>query len=452
MPRLLLVFALGLLGRTSYAQSLDDAPTGAAQLALAGGGVAALLGPSGLFTNPASAPGDLRLSATLGLSVSARTVLPRPNALNLALPEARDGSAPRVSPSLALAQPLGRRGLWLLAGYRFGLDVDSRYFPPTVSDTPDPLRYVGPELALHQHVFAAGLAFSRRHVTVGASLELGPLSLSFRRTMWVGLSDDRAHVEETHLDLEARVRLSGFGATGRVGLLVRPARWLRLALSARAPLHVAFSGTVEFSGPRGAPLGYRAVRPGGESATLGLTLPLELVAGLAVEARRWLVVHLASTLSTWGLADDPEVALADASLTLVRSAGAPDRRPLPGLPLGLRLRHAFGLQAGVELPLLDGFLVLRAAWAFQRGASDPSAPSATLLDLDRHRLGLGLAVAAGRVHASLGVQHTFDASLTAGDDALRLFNPLDPAIATVVGRGRYVGGGTRLGLELGVGW
>jgi len=184
-----------------------------------------------------------------------------------------------------------------------------------------------------------------------------------------------------------------------------------------------------------------------------LPLPLEVRGGIA--AKIWRLRLLAEAVwARWSTADDLAAELEGAAVVLVNAASQPTTRELVSqnrLPLGFHLEDRLSFHLGAELHLLDRFLVLRTGYAFHLGATPKDLPAPTLLDLDRHVLGLGLEVRRGGVDIGLALSHSFRASLASGSRAV-LHNPLDPSLTVPVGEGRYTTSATRFVLQAQLGW
>jgi long-subunit fatty acid transport protein len=465
-PRPAVVGALLLLWPWLAAgQDLERTTGSAVELGLAGAGVTVVQDPTALFVNPANLPrSEGMLAATLGLRNAERSYFPPPE-VNQTVGEqpveARDTAGVALAPSLCVALPLWRRRLWAAVGYHTGLMVRSHYpaAPTEEGGREDPTRYLGTELALTQHVISLGLALRWRWLAIGAALELSHLRFEHRRSLWAGLVEDHANpnrLQNPAMDLDARLSGRNTLRTGAlIGLWVRPLSRVELAVTVRPPLTARVEGelTLEAVDDPLPPTGYTGLEPQGGGMLVKLPLPLEVRGGIV--AKVWRLRLLAEAAwARWSTADDLAAELEGAAVVLVNAASQPTTRELVSqnrLPLAIHLEDRLSFHLGAELPLLDRLLVVRTGYAFHLGATRTDLPAPTLLDLDRHVLGLGLEVRRGCVKIGLALSHSFRASLESGGQAV-LHNPLDPSLTVPVGEGRYTTSATRFVLQVQLGW
>ncbi len=460
-PILLLVVLV--LPGAARAQSLDRPAGGAACLAMAGACVAGAPDPAALWLNPALLPGAVsRLTLGLGVGQQERSVF-RLRPVD-PWPEARDAHGARPLGHLAVAQPLpwwGER-ITVALGYRVGLNSGSRYAathdPPGTPSRKlprnDPGRYLGTEADLQEHLIYVGLAVRWRFLQLGAALELGHLRLTHQRALWIGEAVDAPRLEEPALDMLATLELTTPSvAPGAVaGVLVTPLQYLAIGVSVRPPVTHHLRGEVSLAAPTGAPAGAKAVSATDGGATLDLRLPLELRGGISAG---WPLLRLNVDLlwARWSAADDPGAELDGASIRLASASGGATRHvPLESLPLGVGLRDAISVRAGLASVLPGGFLTLRGGYAYHRGATDPEQPSAVVLDLQRHVMALGVELAVKPLRLALGVSQQFGVPMETGAVEATLHNPLAPAITANVGQGRYTSTATRAVIEVQAGW
>jgi long-subunit fatty acid transport protein len=457
VPTLLCVLAAPAPAR---GQDLESAPCGAAGLALAGACAVGAPSPASVWANPALlAVSPANVSAALWMQTGEHTVT-RTDMVGEARTGSRDAAGVQLSPAVAVAVPLWKRRLWLAAGYHQGLVAESFYPPPrgvtggSAAPRDDPARHLGTELSLVHHRFGLGLAFRWRMLSVGATVELGHLRMKHRRSLWAGMKGDESKLLFEDPDLDVDARLEGHDTLdvgGLLGIWARPLAFLELGLALRLPVWTTLDARLTLSPGAGAPFGYVGWSATGGPAPVALRLPLSLQGGLALRWR-WLRVALELAWARWSAADDPQAAPESAALVLRLASGASETWPLLDLPLGIRLRDRISGHLGLEGTFWSGTLTLRLGYAYHHGASDPAAPAAVLLDLDRHVLGGGAELALGWVRMAVAVSHSFRATLDTGDQGARLHNPLDPSMTKVVGQGLFSSTRTRVVLELGAAW
>ncbi len=459
------LFFILLWPAVSAGQALETNPASATALSLAGAGVTAVQDPVSLWINPANlVHSGARVAAGLGLEVSGRSAF-RLGAINEGSPEARDGAGARLSPHVGIALPLWERRLWAGVGYHLELNHRSRYpvypaaaseslkptDPTPVADRNGPVRFLGTELLLQQHVVSVGLAFRWRLVAVGAALELSHLRLVHRRTLWAGFKGDGSKLEEPELNVDALVEARGLLDAGAVfGMWLRPVSFVELGVALRMPVRSRLEGDATLTPGEGSPHGYSAWTARGGEASLEVMLPLQVEAGLTLSWRS-LRLFLQLSWRQWSAMDSPTAELEDAAMVLSQAGGA-ETWPLARLPLGIDLGDHLAARAGLQWSLWSGFLVLRTGYAFHHGGTPAESPTAVLLDLDRHVWSVGAEVSVQRVRLGLAVQHSFQAALDATGERALLHNPLDSTVTAAVGEGRYQTDMTRVLLEARVGW
>ena len=459
------IFLVLLLPTPVAAQALESNHGSTTSLSLAGAGVTSVRDPAALWINPANlVHANARVSAGLGLEASDRSVF-RIGEINQGSPEARDGAGVQLTPHVGLAFPLWERLLWAGVGYHLALNHRSRYpvYPeattlaPTAKEaTPvaqrnGPVRFIGTELQLQQHVLSLGLAFRWRLLAVGLALELSHLRLLHRRTLWAGFKGDASKLEERELNVDALVEASGLLDAGAVlGLWLKPTSFLELGVAVRLPVSSRLEGDATLIPGKGTPHGYVGWSAQGGEARLELLLPLQVEGGLTL-CWRTLRLHLQFSWRQWSAMDSPTARLKDAALELTRASAA-ETWPVVQLPLGLQLQDHLAVRAGLEWRLWSGFLILRSGYAYHRGGTQSERPSAVLLDLDRHVWSMGVEVAVQRVRLGLALQQSFDASLNAVGDEAKLHNPLDGSVTGSVGEGHYETDMTRILIEARLGW
>jgi len=432
------------------AQDLEPRGAGSGETALAGAAVVANTGANSLWVNPANLPPGWNMVATFGLHSDQRSVFRDSPTINETLPEARDLAGVVLAPAVAIAVAPAR-GLRVGLGYHTGLQIQSDYG----AKAEDPVvRYTGSALTLRQHVVTLGVGLRWRWVSLGLALQLSHMRLSYQRTLWAGLASDRDRLQSPQLDLTAAFRGNdGITLLGLIGIRLRPLRWLHLGLSFWPPVTVGLDGTLLLAtaAQTTTPRGYVEMSAADGSAHLDLHLPLELRAGASL-VLRWLRVHLELRHARWSSVGEPAAAVESAAVLLKDVAQHTSSWPVTELPVGLMLDDRTSLHLGLELPDLAGLLTVQLGYAYHMGATTGDAPGSTLLDLDRHVLGLGLTARRGGWEAGVGVQHSFRGILWAGGDRSTLLNPLAPEVTEAVGRGRYLSSSTRVVLELGKMW
>jgi len=437
------------LASPARGQALDPAPGGAAEAALAGASVLAVSDPTSLWRNPAGlAAAGGGVAVTLGLQSPERSVLRRgPDAL----PEARDVAGVQLAPALAVTLPLGPIHLGL--GYRTGLLSTSTYAEliDEANRRADP-GYLGAHTALRQHLVSFGVAMRWRRFLIGASVELSHLRLEHHRLLWAGLQGDP--LQDVAWDLRSELSLHDtISVAGLFGARLLLCRWLELGVAVRTPTDTSLSGELTLSQattkPR-PPTGFEKISSEGGSAALDLTLPLTVRGGLTVRLWR-LAAHVEASHARWS-SENLSAELDGPVIILTDGSNKTERRPLERLGLGLRLESHTALHAGLEIVIFDRFLTARAGYAFHTPGTPSRLPSPTLLDLERHVLGLGLEVRRGLLRAALAVQHSFRATLEASGEEALLENPLSPEVTEPVGQGRYASSQTRVLVEVGLAW
>jgi hypothetical protein len=451
--------AVLILAGPARGQGLDPAPGGAAEAALAGASVLAVKDATSLWRNPAglaSAGGGVIVS--LGLQNPERSVLrkgPDP------LPEARDVTGVQLAPAVAVTLPLGPIHLGL--GYRTGLLSHSTYAEliDKTNRRVDP-GYLSAATELRQHLVSFGVAMRWRRLLIGASVELSHLRLEHRRLLWAGLQGNA--LQDVAWDLRSELSVHDtLSVAGLFGARLRLLRWLELGFAVRTPTDTRLSGELDLT-PAAAnpkpPAGFAKLDTEGGSAELDLTLPLTLRGGLTLRfpagtgrhSGFWrLAAHLEVSHARWSTGalsaelDGPAILLTD-------SSDKTERRPLPRLDLGLRLESHTGFHAGLELDLFKEYVTVRAGYAFHNQSTPSELPSPTLLDLQRHVLGLGLEARRGLLRLALAVQHSFRTTLEASGEEALLENPIAPEVTEPVGQGRYASSLTRVVVEAGLSW
>lgn len=446
-----LALTLGLLAaRVSLAQDLETSRSSATGTALGGTEVVAAAEADTLWANPAGLTrAGWNLVASLSLQNTQRSVFRLSPQVNEPLPEARDLAGTQLAPALALALPLGKTGAHVGLGYHTGLLLASTYL---TGGEPSPVRYIGSEMTLRQHVISVGFGLRWRWIAVGLALQISHLRLQHGHALWAGLEADSDRLQEAELDLTAA--FSGqntLSLLGLFGLRARPLRWLALGLAFRPPVDMTLRGKLELSPPSSTPRGYSALAPEGGPARLDLGLPLELHLGASLILRR-LRLHLEARHQRWSATRDPVLDLKSAAIVLTDSSKKQSSWPLEQLPLALRPQDHTSFHLGLELPRLVGLLTARLGYAYHLGGTAADAPGSTLLDLDRHVLGLGLEARRGALRVAIAVQHSFRSELEADGGQALLYNPLDPEVTEVVGQGRFASASTRVVVELGLGW
>jgi long-subunit fatty acid transport protein len=453
--RIILAVILTLSSGSTLAQPLEGPGAGATSLAMAGARTVLVKDPAALWSNPANiARSKSRVSLALQMSGDSRSVRLSGQAVNEYDPrEARDLAGTILAPAASLALPLWRDRLWLGIGYRIGLRLKSAYPPSGDGDgtkaRADPGRYLGTELGLEQHLFSLGAAFRWSWLSFGASLELSHLRLGrYRQTLWAGeeqdLYDPFRRPGTTELDMDLLLQGSGTLAAGALfGLWFTPlSDLIEVGLTLQLPVTCTLSGTATLEQWRNV---YQPIASGNSS--LELILPLRLRGGVAIDLKLFRLA-LEAALARWSRNEEITARLEGVRIEL----GDGRAKNITRLPLGIQLRDHISAHLGVEVPLWRGFIVCRAGYAYHRGATPPSAPSATLVDLDHHELGVGLLLEAKQIRLAVAVSHAFEATLAASGEQRRAVNPLDPEISESIGRGRYSSSSTRVVIELQTGW
>ena len=440
------------------AQALESNPGSATALSLAGAGVTSVQDPAAIWINPANlVHSSARVAAGLGLETSGRSAF-RVGPINQGSPEARDGAGVQLAPHVGVAVPLWDDRLWAGLGYHLELNHRSRYpvyphadLPTPVAERTGPVRFIGTELQLQQHMISLGLAFRWSMLAVGGALELSHVRLAHRRTLWAGFKGDASQLEEHELNVDALVEASGLLDAGAVfGVWLRPVSFLELGLAARLPVRSRLEGSATLVAGVGAPRGYDSWTARGGDARLEVLLPLQVEGGFTLTWRS-LRMFCQFSWRRWSAMDSPEALLEDAALVLTRASAA-ETWPVTRLPLGIQLQDHLALRAGLEWRLWSGFLTLRTGYAFHQGGTRGESPAPVLLDLNRHVWSLGAEVAVKTVRLGLAVQQSFEASLNATGQEARLHNPLDSAVTGPVGEGHYQADMTRVLMDVQIGW
>jgi long-subunit fatty acid transport protein len=452
--------SLGLmhLGSGAAAQTLEDAASATA-LALAGAGSTVVRDPTALWGNPALISETSR-GVLVGLRLQSMTRAIQRITVN-PLPEARDTTGVQLAPSIALALPVWRSHIWVGVGYHMALQVDSRYpheilgsDPGTSADRQASARYRGLESGLEQHLVSLGVAARYRWLALGAALELSHVRFHHRMALWAGYEADRqnARFEVPQLDTDALLDGTNRLAVGaRFGVWLHPLRWLVAGVALSLPATAEIAGNVVLTTGTSWPRDYTGITAQGGSAQVDLRLPLQLRGGVALGPPRLRLV-LEGTLTRWSADDNVSARLQDAGFVLTQRSGPDKIVPFDTLPLAIELRDSFSVHAGLELVPWPGFLTVRTGYAYHRGATQPEAPSSTILDLDRHTWAIGLEATHGRLRLSVAVAQSFEETLQTAAERAVLANPLAPAVTASVGEGQYTTSSLQVLLELQVGF
>jgi long-subunit fatty acid transport protein len=432
---------------------LDERVGGAAGLSLAGAGATVIQDPSALWTNPALlARATSRIALHLELASDHRAVF-RTLAVNDVV-EARDAPGVIAAPALSFAHPLVGSWLWAALGYRFAPTVKSHY-PPQITETNSerdaPARYRGTGLEIAEHVVSFGLAARWRSLSVGAMLEVSHLSFRHVQSLWAGREADRQLLENPLLDVVATVEgENSLAARGLFGLSVQPHPWVQVGLALHTPITVGVRGTVSLEPSAQAPPGHTVLQAESGAARLDLPLPLGFRGGVSLGPPRLRLV-LEASVTRWSAVENLTASLENTAL-LLQSTSQVDRHAVENLPLGIAMRDHLSAQVGLETEPWPGRLTLRTGYAYHRGATRPEAPSSVLMDLDHHVWAFGADVRSGPIRLGVALAHCFTSNVdTDGADAT-LPNPLDPAVTTLVGAGRYTTSRVRILFEAGIGW
>jgi hypothetical protein len=367
--------------------------------------------------------------------------------------EGRDIAGAQVTPFFGLVLPLWRQILFAGVGFHQGLKVSSRYPGSGADGAPAaPGRYRGLELELQHHLASLGLALRYEILALGATLQLGHLTLRHRQATWAGFREDEQRLGDSALDVLATFEGGGGPSIGGVlGLWLRPLRFLELGLSVALPLTARVSGALTLEEAAQPPQGYSAIYGRGSDASTELQLPLRVQGGVAL-AISWIRVTLEAALDRWSEVPGWSAELEGARLELITPEDLLEAVPLARLPLSAPLRDHVSLHVGLILRPFGPSFALRSGYAFHRGGTRPEAPSPVLIDLDRHVLAMGVEAARGDLSLALAFSTSLEASLDAPGEEALMVNPLDGAVTRPAGRGTYHSAASQILLEVRWAW
>jgi long-chain fatty acid transport protein len=417
--------------------------------------------PGGIWHNPANIGGlrgvPVLVDGALVLFSSAYT---RVDSGGNALPQIKNEGSFVPIPTLAASFPVLKERLWL------GAAVSAPYAPilsyPRPSYAPcDPAAPAHCLDTVHTDapqryslISEEGTTFIQLDLAVAVQLFPGLVVAASFENLFVSFASLNSITsyngalssgpEDPEFDSLAQMKLTKlFNPSAKVGVLYRPYPWLSAGLAVQLPFWIRGEAKVDVQLPT-SPL-YEKSTVEGNSAELGLTLPLGVRAGVEIRPLPELRVELGFDWDQWSTLQAIEVHPRDITIFNIPSI---DRYQVPDLAIVLKLRDTFTVRLGGEYFFRRFPLVLRAGYIFERGAATDEYASVLAVDNDKHvvTLGAGYAISGYRVdlvfaRSFSGVRRVdFRASQT------RQVNPINPTGAVPVGGGAYDTAFTLLGL------
>lgn len=278
----------------------------------------------------------------------------------------------------------------------------------------------------------------------GSLLLIGELSLGFQlndrvrvgvgvQNMYVKLANSLAfsacpstrlcNPEDPGFDMNATMQQeSKFNPSGIAGVQIELSDRVHLGAAVQLPYNLSGTGTFQSTMPD-LGLGLNVGDVKGQ-ASVALTIPPSMRAGL--EIRPWdnLAIELAASVEKWSMSEQLEVSISEldiAGLFSIDPAGLADS----GMPLNLR--DTYALMAGVETtPFSSLPLTLMAGYAYETSAATDEFINIMTVDGDKHLVTGGLTLGTGKLqlHAVLGVAKVADTTVTPDEGAVPQVNPL----------------------------
>lgn len=439
-----LVFLAAGLSRETSAGGLFLAPRAVRPLARGGAFVAGADDVNSLSYNPAGiAEADNSVLFDIGLPIHSSTYTRsvHGNGGSLASVEGTGFGIP--SPSIGAVHDLG-----LVEGLRFGLGAFFDYpmlqnWPSNLGDgSPAPQRYAIENFKGSGFgKLALGAAYSIGDlITVGANFQL--LMGRFAAQMTVSACDGVICTQPENTDYDATMQMviNGFAIPGaHVGVIVKPFSFLRIGLAWETGYHLDNSADLSMRMPTAPMFSNATVFPETPTATVRMTIPMQLRAGIELRPSQWARVELAFDWEKWSDHDRIDLIPDGVGMNDVLMLG---RYEMQAMTIDRSFHDTWSVRAGTEYapPIgSDRPLTLRAGIAYEPSAIPDETLTAMTVDLDKLIIGAGAGYALGRYQLELMYAYVWMRSRTiTGNQSLQM-NPTRPAWArlTAVGNGEY---------------
>ncbi|MCG8418920.1 MAG: outer membrane protein transport protein [Proteobacteria bacterium] len=246
--------------------------------------------------------------------------------------------------------------------------------------------------------------------------------------------EDPAFDMAAALSQESPVNLSGIA-----GVQVDLGERVRAGAAFQLPYNLSSTGTLDATMPD-LGIGLDLGQVQGE-ASVALTLPPSLRAGIEFAPWRALSIELALAVEFWSHSEQLNVRIEELNVAGLVSINPGDVADTP-IPLGLR--DTYALMAGVQAtPSPSLPLTLMAGYAYETSAATEEYMNIFTVDGNKHLVTAGLTIGKGRlrVHAVLGAARVNDTTVSPDKGIYPQVNPLlsvlDQAPAAYVNWGQY---------------
>ncbi len=312
------------------------------------------------------------------------------------LPSVRGSSEFLPIPTVAGSWAYGERKQLVVAAGVLAPQMAVMSYPLALEDgTPSPSRYslvtLDGSLLVIPGVSAAYRPFDFLQVGAGVNVLTGSF---VTQTVFNTSPPERllSAPEDPSYDALAELRATGLLApSANAGILVRPAKWLRVGLSGQLGYTLDAPATVRVRLPSAAV--FAGARQEGEGARLKLTLPAILRAGVEVRPVEALRVELGYARELWSTHESIDILPEDVRIHDV--AGIPSPFNVPAMSIPRRFKDSQSFRLGGEYTLSAGkvfALDVRAGVSYEQSAIPAAYLAPLTVDSDKvtGSVGLGL--------------------------------------------------------------
>lgn len=442
IPLLVSLLVAGLSEEAS-AGGLFLAPRAVRPLARGGAFVAGADDVNALSYNPAGiAEAENSLLFDMGLPIHSSTYTRSVYETGGSLAPVEGSGFGIPSPSIGAVHDLG-----LVEGLRFGMGAFFDYpmlqnWPSNLDDgSPAPQRYAIENFKGSGFgKLALGAAYSFGDLlTVGANFQL--LLGRFAAQMTVSACDGVICTQPENTDYDATMQMviGGFAIPGaHVGVIVKPHSFLRIGLAWETAYHLDHTAEIAMRMPTAPMFADATVFPETPTATVRMTIPMQLRAGIELRPDPWVRVELAFDWEKWSDHDRIDLIPDGVGMNDVLMLG---RYEMQAMTINRSFHDTWSVRAGAEYapPVADRPLTLRAGIAYEPSAIPDETFTAMTVDLDKLIIGAGVGYALGRYQVELMYAYVWMRSRTIIDNRSLQMNPARPAWArlTPVGNGEY---------------
>jgi long-chain fatty acid transport protein len=246
-------------------------------------------------------------------------------------------------------------------------------------------------------------------LSVGAGIDLVPATVDLQQDVFFGDSTGTAELGGT-----------AFGLGGRIGAMYRPAALPELSIGAmyRSDVKENFTGTGNFNAD---PL-YRSQLPPDGPISTSITLPQQVVAGVAYRAMPQLEIEANVLWTNWSKFKTLEVVVPKSTGTGTMTIATDEE-----------YQNTFSGRLGVEYSLPEQGLGLRAGFIYDPTPIQAQYLTVRLPDIDRYIVTAGASKAFGNYSVHLGLLYVLPQSRTTASDTNMPVNKGTFDVQAVVG-------------------